>query len=69
MQRSGTDTLGQELHERCDLFRDYQRLVGGQATRVVRIWLIANSLFMRQHGQCAYRKIAIGQPDRLQVVL
>lgn len=69
VQRNGTDTLGQELHERCDLFRDYQRLVGGQATRVVRIWLIANSLFMRQHGQCAYRKIAIGQPDRLQVVL
>lgn len=69
VQRSGVSELGVELNERRDLFDDYGRIVGGKATRVVRVWLIANSLFMRQHGRCAYRRIAIGQSGRQQVVL
>lgn len=69
VQRSGAAELGTELDERRDLFDDYQRIIGGKATRVVRVWLIANSLFMRQHGRCAYRRIAIGQAGRQQQVL
>lgn len=69
VQRSGLADLGTAFDERRDLFEDYRRIVGGKATRAVRVWLIANSLFLRQVGRCAYRRIAIGQTDRLQRIL
>ncbi len=69
VQRSGLADLGTAFDERRDLFEDYRRIVGGKATRAVRVWLIANSLFLRQVGRCAYRRIAIGQADRLQRIL
>lgn len=69
VQRSGLADLGTAFDERRDLFEDYRRIVGGKATRAVRVWLIANSLFLRQIGRCAYRRIAIGQNDRLQRIL
>lgn len=69
VQRSGLADLGKAFDERRDLYEDYRRIVGGKATRVVRVWLIANSLFLRQVGRCAYRRIAIGQNDRLQRIL
>lgn len=69
VQRSGQAELGTAFDERRDLFEDYRRIVGGKATRAVSVWLIANSLFMRQIGRCAYRRIAIGQADRLQRIL
>jgi hypothetical protein len=36
----------------------------------VRVWLIANSLFLRGHGQCEYAGIAIHPPggDRIAVL-
>lgn len=69
VQRSGLADLGTAFDERRDLFDDYRRIVGGKATRAVRVWLIANSLFLRQVGRCAYRRIAIGPADRLQRIL
>ncbi|WP_310567821.1 DUF3047 domain-containing protein [Hydrogenophaga sp.] len=69
VQRSGQADLGKAFDERRDLYADYRRIVGGKAKRVVRVWLIANSLFLRQVGRCAYRRIAIGQVDRLQRIL
>lgn len=69
VQRSGLADLGKAFDERRDLFDDYRRIVGGKATRAVRVWLIANSLFLRQIGRCAYRRIAIGQADGLQRIL
>ena len=69
VQRSGLGDLGTAFDERRDLFEDYRRIVGGKATRAVRVWLIANSLFLRQYGRCAYRRIAIGQADQLQRIL
>ncbi|MDQ7745861.1 DUF3047 domain-containing protein [Hydrogenophaga pseudoflava] len=69
VQRSGLADLGKAFDERRDLFEDYRRIVGGKATRAVRVWLIANSLFLRQVGRCAYRRIAIGQTGQLQRIL
>jgi hypothetical protein len=61
--RRGTGGLGQWLPERRDLFEDYRRFIGGPARSVVRVWLIANSLFQRGHGRCEYSAITIGRPD------
>ena len=69
VQRSGLADLGKAFDERRDLYEDYRRIVGGQATRAVRVWLIANSLFLRQVGRCAYRRIAIGQTGQQQRIL
>ncbi len=48
--RSGAEGLGRWLHEERDLFEDYRRLVGPPPRRVVRVWLIAVSLFQRLPG-------------------
>ncbi len=57
--RSGAADLGRWLDERRDLYDDYHRIVGGAARSVVRVWLIANSLFQRGHGRCEYARIAV----------
>lgn len=57
--RSGRDELGVWLSESRPLADDYRALVGGKATRVVRVWLIAVSLFMRRTGSCRYADIAL----------
>jgi len=60
--RSGSDGLGRWLDEERDLFVDYRRIIGGPARRVVRVWLIANSLFQRGHGRCEYSGIELLGP-------
>ena len=57
--RSGAAELGQWLGEERDLFEDYRRIIGGPARAVVRVWLIANSLFQRGEGRCEYAHIAL----------
>jgi hypothetical protein len=44
--------------------------IGDPARSVVRVWLIANSLFQRDHGRCEYSGIEFEQPDghRLKVL-
>ncbi len=61
--RSGKAELGQWLHERRDVHADYHRCIGGPARSIVRVWLIANSLFQRGHGRCEYSAIEFEQPD------
>ena len=61
--RSGPDGLGRWLTERRDVHEDYRRYIGGPARSVVRVWLIANSLFQRGHGRCEYSGIEFQQPD------
>jgi hypothetical protein len=57
--RSGATELGRWLDEERDIFEDYRRIIGGPARSVVRVWLIANSLFQRGHGRCEYARIAL----------
>ena len=57
--RSGPDGLGRWLEEERDLHADYARILGGPAREVVRVWLIANSLFQRGHGRCEYASIRL----------
>lgn len=68
--RSGTADLGRWLDERRDVHEDYRRCIGGAARSVVRVWLIANSLFQRGHGRCEYSAIEFQQPNghRLKVL-
>ena len=68
--RCGPVELGRWLAERRDVYADYQRCIGGPARSVVRIWLIANSLFQRGHGRCEYSAIELQGPDghRLRVL-
>ena len=67
--RSGPDDLGRWLDEERDLHADYARLVGGPAREVVRVWLIANSLFQRGHGRCEYASIRLVTNERTLEVL
>jgi hypothetical protein len=58
--RSGSSGLGGWHTEERNLYDDYQRYIGGPPARVVRVWLIANSLFQRRHGRCRYAEISVG---------
>ena len=68
--RTGPEDRGCWLDERRDVHEDYRRCIGGTARSVVRVWLIANSLFQRGHGRCEYSGIEFEQPDgrRLKVL-
>lgn len=60
--RSGEAGLGQPLAERRNLLRDvehYMQGLGNRPARIVRVWLIANSVFMRQRGRCHFSQIRI----------
>jgi hypothetical protein len=57
--RSGPAGLGDWHAEERDLHADYQRIIGGPAREVVRIWLIGNSLFQRGNGRCEYASIRL----------
>ena len=67
--RSGTRELGRWLDEARDVHADYTRIIGGPAREVVRVWLIANSVFQRGHGRCEYASIRLTDNDRTLEVL
>jgi hypothetical protein len=68
--RSGRSELGQWKQERRNLYEDYQKMVGGpRPSRVVRVWLIAVSVFQRQPGTCLYQDITVGAAEPRQRVL
>ncbi|MGB5102386.1 MAG: DUF3047 domain-containing protein [Steroidobacteraceae bacterium] len=62
--RSGRGQLGAWLAEERDLYADYARIIGGPAREIVRVWLIANSLFQRGHGRCEYASISVESGGR-----
>ncbi len=57
--RSGAGGLGTWIAEDRDLAADYQRAIGKPATRIVRVWFIAVSLFQRRTGRCQYADIRL----------
>jgi hypothetical protein len=66
--RSGNQKLGQWLQEDRPLYDDYQRWVGAPPARIVRVWLIAASVFRRQEGQCEYGTIELQTGDTIVTV-
>lgn len=60
IRRDGDDPLGTWLDESRNVAEDYDVAIGGERPqRIVGIWLIANSLFQRGEGACAYRAIQL----------
>ena len=57
--KSGTSGLGQWLNERRDIYADYERYMGQPPARITRVWLIANSIFQRNPGDCEYADIVL----------
>jgi len=58
--RSGAQGLGEWLNEERDLYQDYAEAIGGAMPgHIVRVWLIAVSLFQHGEGKCQYADIAI----------
>lgn len=57
--RSGPRDLGRWVEEERDLVADYRRFIGPEPRRVVRVWLIAVSLFQRGEGRALYRDIEL----------
>jgi hypothetical protein len=55
--RSGQGGLGVWQSEERDVFADYSRFIGPPPARIVRVWLIANSMFQRREGRCVYADI------------
>lgn len=57
--RSGREGLGAWHSEARNVYDDCIRALGAPAGRIVRVWLIATSLFQRQRGACSYRNIRL----------
>lgn len=59
--RSGSAGLGQWHSERRMIAADYAEALGEPLPqRIVRVWLIANSIFQRGHGEGRFARIAVG---------
>ena len=59
--RSGTAELGKWLNEARNVWRDYAQAIGGEPPkRIVRVWLIANSVFGRGEGRAELGDIRLG---------
>jgi hypothetical protein len=67
--RSGAQGLGSWLDERRNLHADYQHYIGTPPARVVRVWLIANSIFQRKPGSCDYADIRLHQGGEISRIL
>ncbi|MCI5068955.1 DUF3047 domain-containing protein [Acidovorax sp.] len=66
IRRAGDDPLHTWLDESRNVAEDYDVAIGGpRPERIVGIWLIANSLFQRGVGACAYRAIRLCDEDRI----
>lgn len=57
--RSGQQGLGEWLQERRNLYADYKQYMGEPPQRIVKVWLIANSIFQRGEGECSYADIVM----------
>lgn len=57
--RSGQQGIGEWQSERRNVYDDCVRALGKPAANITRVWLIANSLFQRQPGDCEYRNIRL----------
>lgn len=69
--RSGSAGLGTWLHEERDLEADYRRYMGEPPRRIVKVWLIAVSLFQGRCGRALFRDLRFlgdGDGRRLDIV-
>jgi hypothetical protein len=67
--RSGGTGLGEWQAEERDLYRDYVEHIGGALpARIVRVWLIALSVFQGNEGKCRYADISLTGGDRVVAV-
>ena len=67
--RTGTDGLGQWHEERRNLYDDYCKYMGEPPGRIVKVWLIANSIFQRHEGVCDYADILLcSAGEKVQVL-
>jgi hypothetical protein len=58
--RSGSGDLGKWLNESRNVWDDYRQAVGGALpSRIVRVWLIANSVFGRGEGKAQFGDIRV----------
>ncbi len=58
--RSGTVGLGRWFGEERNVHDDYRAAIGGPLpARIVRVWLIAVSLFQRREGRCEFADITL----------
>jgi len=67
--RSGAAGLGTWQDERRDLHADALKYFGAHPGDVVRVWLIAVSVFKRQPGRCAYAGIELKNESEALAVL
>ena len=67
--RSGLHGLGEWHREERHLRADHAHYMGPPPTRVTRVWLIANSIFMRQLGHARFADIRLRTGDREVKVL
>jgi hypothetical protein len=57
--RTGLQDLGKWLSEERDVYADYAERIGGpMPSRIVRVWLIAVSIFQQTEGKCQFADIA-----------
>ena len=57
--RTGKDNLGNWFNESRNIYDDYKMHIGGDATKIVSVWLIALSFFQRGTGRARYADINI----------
>jgi hypothetical protein len=69
VQRSGNKLIGQQVLESRNVYSDYQKYIGGTASNIARIWLIANTVFMRGAGRCSYSDIVISQNGQKTTII
>jgi len=67
--RSNPAELGKWLSEERPLKADYAHAVGTPPQRIVRVWLIANSVFQRGEGICDYADIELVDGDKRLKIL
>lgn len=66
--RSGGQGLGEWLEEDRDLYADYRRYMGEPPARIVRLWLIAVSIFQRGTGRASFRDFVFeGKGTRVEI--
>lgn len=63
--RSRRSELGRWLAEERPVRADYARAVGAPPSRIVRVWLIAVSVFQRGEGICEYADIELVDDERV----
>lgn len=67
--RSNPSQLGHWLSEEQPLKADYAKAIGAPPKRIVKVWLIAVSIFQRNEGLCEYADIELVDGERSLKIL